>query len=162
MEILLYFQYSTTIRNIGQSFNLTHIVILFLSEVMTPFLSIYIYIVGTIGLPPSIRNADTDYHTCFLLYIFNAAFSNFQMLDIYWPMYLFHFSLPAVQYPSPLHGHRWITRPSLAQLTEWCCSSENTPLPSYSNGLSAGCPLACRGTQQKIWRDVGGRREGRC
>lgn len=81
---------------------------------------------------------------------------------IYWPMYFFHFSLPAVQYPSPLHGHRWITRPGLAQLTEWCCSSENTPLPSYSNGLCAGCPFACCDTQWKIGRDVGGRREGRC
>lgn len=71
-----------------------------------------------------------------------AAFSHFEMLDIYWPMYLSHFSLPALQYPSPLHGHRWITRPGLALLAEWCCSSENTPLPSYSNGLSAGCPPA--------------------
>lgn len=89
-----------------------------------------------------------------------AASSHFEMLDIYWPMYLFYFSLPAVQYPSPLHGHRWITRPGLAQLTEWCCSSENTPLPSYSNGLSAGCPLARRGTQKKIGRDVGGKEGG--
>lgn len=29
-------------------------------------------------------------------------------------------SLSGVQYPSPLHGYRWITRPGLAQLTEWC------------------------------------------
>lgn len=87
-----------------------------------------------------------------------AAFPAFERRDIYWPMYLFHFSLPVVQYPSPLHGHRWITRPCLAQLTEWPCSSENTPLPSYSNGLSAGCPLALRGSQQKIARGVGGKR----
>lgn len=84
------------------------------------------------------------HHTALLASCFRfsmlAAFSHFEILDIYWPMYLSHFSLPAVQYPSPLHGHRWITRPGLAQLTECCCSSENTPLPSYSNGLSAGCP----------------------
>lgn len=103
----------------------------------------------------------TTLASCFT-YSMLSAFSEFEMLDIYWPMYLFHFSLPAVQYPSPLHGHRWITRPGLAQLTEWCCSSENTPLPSYSNGLCAGCPFACCDTQWKIGRDVGGRREGRC
>lgn len=102
---------------------------------------------------PSISNTDISHITALpylpprFTFSMLAAFSHFEMLDIYWPMYLFHFSLPAVQYPSPLHGHRWITRPGLAQLTEWCCSSENTPLPSYSNGLSAGCPLARRATQ---------------
>lgn len=73
----------------------------------------------------------TSFFTCSLF----SPFSHLEMLDIYWPMHLFHFSLPAIQYPSPLHGHRWITRPGLAQLTERCWSSENTPLPSYSNGL---------------------------
>lgn len=64
-----------------------------------------------------------------------SAFSQYEKLDLCWLAYLFLYSLPAVQYPSPLHGHRWITRPGLAQFTELCCSSENTPLPSYSNGL---------------------------
>lgn len=54
-------------------------------------------------------------------------------------MYLSYLSLPTPRYPSPLHGCRWITRPGLARLTERRGSSENTPLPSYSN---AGCPFA--------------------
>lgn len=146
-----------TKRNNGQSFfKLTHVVInqnfpfpfLFQSSLTIK----YLYwgdLVSTSQyqqywyLP---HHSTTIVATCFTFSML-AAFSHFEMLDIYWPMYLFHFSLPAVQYPSPLHGHRWITRPGLAQLTEWCCSSENTPLPSYSNGLSAGCPFARRGTQ---------------
>lgn len=89
-----------------------------------------------------------------------SPFSHLEMLDIYWPMHLFHFSLPAIQYPSPLHGHRWITRPGLAQLTEWCCSSENTPLPSYSNGL-----CVCWLSLLLLWytmedRERGGRQGG--
>lgn len=34
--------------------------------------------------------------------------------DVHWPVFLLHLSLPVRQYPSPLHGHRWITRPGLA------------------------------------------------
>lgn len=60
-------------------------------------------------------------------------------------------ALPAVQYPSPLHGHRWITRPGLAQFTERCSSSENTPLPSYSNGLCVECPFG------SLWYTIEGR-----
>ncbi len=106
-------------------------------------------------------------HTCLLLYIFNAR-SVFTLCDAWYLLAhasLFHFSLPAVQYPSPLHGHRWITRPGLAQLTECCYSSENTPLPSYSNGLSAGCPrrspwCTIEGKGERCRRKEGGRRGG--
>lgn len=98
--------------------------------------------------------------TCFTCSML-SPFSHLEMLDIYWPVHLFHFSLPAIQYPSPLHGHRWITRPGLAQLTEWCCSSENTPLPSYSNGL-----CVCWLSLLLLWytmedRERGGREGGR-
>lgn len=96
------------------------------------------------------------------------SFPESEMLDIYWPVFLFHFSLPALQYPSPLHGHRWITRPGLAQLTESRRSSENTPLPSYSDGLSAGYPLGSLSDTMGDWMrwgtggaGVGGRRVGR-
>lgn len=122
--------------------------------------SIYI-VVSTSQFEQHLRlthHTTTTLTPCFT-YSVLSSFSEFEMCDIYWPVYRFHFSLPAVQYPSPLHGHRWITRPGLAQHTEWCCSSENTLLPSYSNGLCAGWPLACCGTQRKIGR-CGRKEEG--